>query len=139
MIEEYWQEIIEMAPTAFGKLVYVASLRDENKGTYQHYALEECATREEGDHFLTHMHRQLFYGWLNLSLEEQVADLTLYLHDLPAEPNVVLETWRKVEPFGFYVPAGAGRGDRELFLTDLRIIVDLLTPDEPSFLPEATT
>jgi hypothetical protein len=137
-IDDFWRETIERISTAFGSLVYAASLRDENKGTYQHYGMEQYATPAEGHQFLAQAHRQLFYTWLNMDLEDQVDDLTFYLRDLSSDPGGVLETWRKIEPFVLYIPAAAGAGDRELFLTDLRLIVDLLTPVE-QLRPEAAT
>jgi hypothetical protein len=132
MNEQFINNNVVPIPTLLGRLVYASSLRDINKGTYYDPALEG-QPEEEIHAFLTSLHRTLFYEWLNLSLEEQLDDLMAYLRELSGDPARVIEAWRTTEPFALYIPAGAGRGDQELFLTDLRIIVDLLRVDEPSY------
>jgi hypothetical protein len=130
MVQDVWQNIVSEIPTHFGRLVYLASLRDENKGTYWHPALEKYGDPEECDQILAQSHRVVFYDWLALRLAEQCQDMVAYLQDVQGQPGTVLGTWKKIEPFGRYLPLEYGAGDRELFLTDLRTLVDLLISDE---------
>ncbi len=126
MTEIAWQDTVVDIPSLFGKLVYVAALRDENKGTYRHYGLEKEWPADDVHETLRQAHRVLFYEWISMALQLQVQDMLEYLAGLEGTSRTVLATWRKVEPFLAYVPADSGRGDRELFVTDLRILVDLL-------------
>ena len=125
-IEDLWRSTIAEIPSLFGRLVYLASLRDENKGFYHHAALEEQCDAEHCDLLLAQSHRAVFYDWLALGLPEQCADLREYLQSLHGLPSVILNTWKKAEPFSRYLPETYGAGDRELFLTDLRTLIDLL-------------
>lgn len=123
------EDILAGLPGAFARLVYLSSLRDENSGTYRHYALEARHTPEQCHAALLACHREIFYAWLRTSLEEQRDELRSYLGTLDEDRTTVLTTWKKLEPFRLYVPAEATRGERELFLSDLRILGDLFLQD----------
>lgn len=126
VVDSLQQHTFASIPSHFGKMVYLAGLRDENSAQYRHFGLEKLYHRDECHQALLHSHRLLFYEWLRLTLAEQREDLLLYVHDLSEDPPTVLRTWKKLEPFRLYAPAETGRGDMELFLSDLRILLDLL-------------
>ena len=136
MIDDFWQNTIAETPTVWGKLVYLASLRDENSGAYRHYALEKRLPPEDCHEILQQNHRAIFYDWLGLTLEEQKDDLLESWRDLAVDLPTVLATWDKLEPYRLYLPSETSRGDRELFLTDLRTILDLLLADQRTLVSE---
>lgn len=138
MTYEAWQEVISEIPTLWGRMAYLGSLRDENSGIYRYFALEKSFSVEECNRVLQQSHRAVFYDWLGLSLEEQKNDLLETWRDLPSDLPSVLATWDKLEPYRLYLPADASRGDRQLFLTDLRIILDLLIADQAAPLTSVT-
>jgi hypothetical protein len=126
IVDEIHRHTLSAIPSDFGRLVYLANLRDENSAQYRHPGLEKLHPQDECQQALLHSHRLLFYEWLRLTLAEQREDLLSYLHYLGEDPPTVLKTWRKLEPFRLYPPAETGRGDLELFLSDLRILLELL-------------
>jgi hypothetical protein len=59
---------IERIDTVFGRLAYLASLRDPDSGMYCHPALGQMLALEEIDAALREVHWRFFYQWLDLTL-----------------------------------------------------------------------
>jgi hypothetical protein len=115
---ELWRKTLSRIPTSFGRLVYLASLRDELSGRYLHPALFEVVGRELTDRTLRHSHHQIFAEWLNFTLSEQKSDLDTYLTSTQAP----LETL----PYRNLPPSTAHQVERQLYLTDLETLLELL-------------
>ena len=62
------------------RLVYLASTRDYNSGTYHHDGLAARFRADAASKALEIAHRQIFYQLSAYSLEELVAELELYLN-----------------------------------------------------------
>ncbi len=114
---ELWRETLSRIPTLFGRLVYLAALRDA-AGGYSHPGLSHTLGREHADRTLRHSHHQVFAQWLSLGLEEQKNDLDIFLNQLRA-PRESLR-YREL------VPPGARDAERQLYLTDLETLLELL-------------
>ena len=123
---DLWRHTLSQIPSLFGRLVYLCSLRDQNTGHYQHFGLAQLFGEEEAHRALRQSHLESFGEWLAYSLEEQKADLDLYLAGLDGERRVILGTWIRVAPYRNLVPAGARDVERQLYLADLEAILELL-------------
>lgn len=123
---DLWRHTLSQIPSVFGRLVYLSSLRDPNTGLYQHYGLAQAFSDQEADHALRESHEQAFGQWLCFPLEQQRADLGLYLDGLGGNPRTLLDTWIRLAPYRNLVPAGAREVERRLYLADLETILELL-------------
>ena len=83
-----------------------------------HVPLTEIVGREITDRTLRHSHHQIFTEWLGYSLAEQKGDLDDYL----SSSGVALETL----PYRDFTPATAHQVERQLYLTDLETLLELL-------------
>jgi hypothetical protein len=117
-------------PTLFGRLVYLASLRDSNSGVYRHHGLYSIFGREESRMALSQHHRTVFREWLALPLEAKHQDLAAYLNGLEDPRELVLEHWTKVRPYRGYIPASARRSERALFFSELEVLMEILRVSE---------
>jgi hypothetical protein len=123
---DLWRNTLSQIPSVFGRLVYLCSLRDQNTGAYQHYGLSQMFGRAEADRALRNSHQQAFEEWLCFTLEQQKADLDLYLAGLNGNRRTILETWIRLAPYRNLVPSSAREVERQLYLADLEAILDLL-------------
>ena len=129
ILEDVWSNTISSVPSEFGKLVYLSSLRDANSGAYHHYGLEHVYSPEQCNLALRQSHREVFYRWLNLKLSEQKEDLEFYLRSVEGDLPTILATWSTLRPYRGYLPVTATNAEREWFLSDLEVILDLLSAD----------
>ena len=83
-----------------------------------------------GDHdasrALQEAHENAFAEWLGYTLEQQKADLDLYLSSLDENKRTIVETWLKLTPYQNLVPTVVMEMERELYVADLRALLDLL-------------
>ena len=125
-ISDLWRNTLSQIPTVFGRLVYLAALRDTNSGRYEHHGLALVFGENEADRALRRSHVQTFSEWLCFNLEQQRADLGLYLSALLDERKRIVDNWLRIEPFRSLVPSSATRTETELYLSDFRILLGLL-------------
>ncbi len=122
--QEIVHQMLNEAPGDFGKLVLMSSLSDSSVGEYRHPALNRNIPSSIAHEVLRDSHEQVFSRWLELVLEEQWKAVSEYF---TAEPvgNLALqrtsnESWEKL------IPPAAGAPQRELFLSDLRLVLSLV-------------
>jgi hypothetical protein len=121
--EDVWRRTLRQIPTVYGRLVYLAQRRSPDSGLYEHHGLAKMFGEEEADTALHLSHDQTFRRWLELGLEEQKADLALYFAGLPTNRKVLVENWLRLAPYRNLVPYDASPADKELFLTDLELLL----------------
>jgi hypothetical protein len=123
---DLWRRTLSQIPSIFGRLVYLCSLRDPNTGQYEHYGLAQAFGEEEADQVLRSSHEQAFSDWLCQNLEQQQADLDLYLSGLNGNRAGIVETWARLAPYRHLVPSTARELERDLYLSDLEALLALL-------------
>ncbi|HEV3199104.1 MAG TPA: hypothetical protein VGZ73_14425 [Bryobacteraceae bacterium] len=116
---ELWRRTLSQIPTVFGRLVYLASLRDAATNRYAHASLTPLLGAEDADRTLCHSHHQVFSQWIGFSLAEQKADLDEYIRETGGRKHLL-------QQYGNLVPAKARDVERQLYITDLETLVELL-------------
>jgi hypothetical protein len=115
---EMWKRILRQIPTHFGRLVYLASLRDSPAGNYTHAPFTDAVGPEVAGRMLALSHHTVFAEWIALPLAGQKSDLIDYF----SETGAILDPHR----FRDLPPATAHDVERQLFFTDLETLRDLL-------------
>jgi hypothetical protein len=98
--------------------VFLSGLRDPLTGSYAHPPLSQIVGREITDRTLNQSHHEVFSEWLSCSLARQKADLDEYLTGTRAPFDVA--RYRDL------VPTAAHQVERQLYLTDLETLLELL-------------
>jgi hypothetical protein len=103
------------------RLVYLASTRDYNSGTYHHDGLAARYRADAASKALEIAHRQVFYHLAAYPLEKLVEELELYLNSSHESPADVLRIWQKLEPYRIAIPVEVNPAVARLFLSNVRL------------------
>lgn len=121
---DLWKNTLSRIPTIYGRMAYLASLRDPNSGAYRHHGLSALFGRDESGKALRESHQSVFYDWLNLSLAEKYDELVSYLEALEDSSSVVLDHWISARTYEALLPEGARKMEIELFSRDLDALLE---------------
>jgi hypothetical protein len=120
--------MLDAIPTLFGRLVYLASLRDSTSGYYCETSLVPVLGTEGVDRAIRHSHHQVFSQWLSYSLAEQKEDLDDFLRTLGHIPGQPIN-WSAAIPYRTLIPPAARDVEKQLYLADLETLMELLTAE----------
>ena len=115
---ELWKRTLVQIPTHFGRLVYMAGLREASAGQYVYGPLTDVVGFEIAGRTLAVSHHSVFAEWIALPLSKQKSDLAEFLAGStpPSGATAYRDLW----------PASAHEVERQLYLTDLETLLDLL-------------
>jgi hypothetical protein len=108
-------------PGDLARLIYLASTRDYNTGTYHHDGLAARFRPDAAGKALEIAHRQVFYRLSAYSLEELVKELERYLNSSHESPAEILRTWQKLEPYRVAIPMEVNPAVSRLFLSNVKL------------------
>jgi len=124
---DLWRNTLSQIPSVFGRLVYLSSLRDPNSGRYEHAGLAQLFGQRESDRALRQSHSQTFDEWLCFDMEQQKADLDLYLAGLMDNRKTIIETWSRLCPYKGLIPTNNVDGHAaELYLAEFNALLQLM-------------
>ena len=109
-----------------GRLIYLASMRDYNSGSYHHDGLTDRFSPEIARKALELAHRQVFYRVSALSLENVVEEIEIYLRSSRESPEKFLRAWEKLEPYHIAIPLEVNPTVARLFLSNIRLALAIL-------------
>ena len=126
---ESWQRTLAGIPTFPGRMAYLASLRNANTGTYEHFGLSQRIGAPEVDRLLRRSHFDLFQEWLCFGLDRQRRELDDYLADLEGDKREIVSTWLSLGPYAVWIPAESRDVERKLYYADLGAVLELIRRD----------
>ncbi len=126
---ESWQRTLAGIPTFPGRMAYLASLRNANTGTYEHFGLSQRIGAPEVDRLLRRSHIELFQEWLCFGLERQRREIDEYLADLEGDKREIVSTWLSLGPYAAWIPAESRDVERKLYYADLGAVLELIRRD----------
>jgi hypothetical protein len=123
-----WIRDLSRIETFYGRLVYLAGLRNSDNGRYEHYGCSPgTPTSLMVSRNLKRIHETIFRDWIGLSLERKKADIELYIVTLDqGDRRLLVDCWLRLEPYKNLVPASFQGPERQRHISDFEAILGLL-------------
>ncbi len=126
--------------TYFGRLIYLASLRDNSTGRYYHEGIRVRYSNKEAMHeALSLCHENCFSGFLKLSLEEQTQEVREVLESHGGLTKDLIKTWRRLRPFEILHPERCHPVEQDLFSRNMDIILKVLRAHTKAILTQESS
>lgn len=124
--DEAWARDLAHIRTSYGRLVYLAGLRNPDTGRYEHYGSTNAA-RAHSSRTLKHIHEQIFNEWVSHPLERKKADIELYIIGIDQVGRAeLIDAWLRLTPYKNLVPASIQGPERQKHISDFEAILGLL-------------
>jgi hypothetical protein len=128
-LADLWKHTLSQIPSTYGRLAYLASLRDANSGVYRHHGLSASFGREESVAALRKSHEDTFREWLSLALSFKSADLIAHFQNVQENPRQVVTYLARATPYLSQIPDSASPAQRRQFKMEMEILLELLKND----------
>jgi hypothetical protein len=128
-LADLWKHTLSQIPSTYGRLAYLASLRDANSGVYRHHGLSASFGREESVGALRKSHEDTFREWLSLALSLKSADLISHFQNVQENPRQVVTYLARATPYLSQIPDSASPAQRRQFKMEMEILLELLKND----------
>jgi hypothetical protein len=123
--------LLDTLPNDLTRMIYLASLRDCNSGTYLHPELSQQRGVQAADGALRACHEQVFRRLLTTRLAEYVIQLQEYIRYTRGEILTVLKTWRSLQAYRATVPVSALAASTELYFLNVAIALEIVARQAP--------
>jgi hypothetical protein len=138
VVEDFTARTLAAITSEFGKLLYVTSLCDLSSGRYHHEGLTARFPAEAVQQALGFCHHELFLRFLEMPLERQEWDLRSCLASMEGDYGTKVRRWKETEFYRSLIPTESPAYLREMFLANVRVLLDLLLEEGAKPAPGAS-
>jgi hypothetical protein len=123
-----WIRDLSQIETSYGRLVYLAGLRNPDNGKYEHFGVSPgSAGSVMASRTLKRIHETVFRDWIGFSLERKKADIELYIASVDqGDRRSLVDAWLRLTPYKNLVPASVQGPERQRHISDFEAILGLL-------------
>lgn len=120
-------------PNDLSRLIFLATLRDNNSGRYFHPDLARRFSQSVADRAMLACHQRIYEQVVALPIEDLMDQLDLYVTTVPAPRKRMIESWTKLKAYRATIPIGINPISAEIFFMKVDAAVAILgarLPDE---------
>jgi hypothetical protein len=120
------EDALSTLPNDLTRLVYLASIRDYNSGTYRHSLLSKQFNSLTMHRAFDLWHQEVFARLLTNSICNYVAQLEGYLRYSRAERRQFIATWKSLQAYKAAIPLRVPRRACETFFLNVQTALTIL-------------
>jgi len=121
-------------PNDIARMIYIATLRDNNTGGYFHPDLARRLTLADADRAMLICHQEIYEQLVSLELEDLTDQLDVYFQSVHAARTRSIENWKKLRAYRATVPINADLISTEILFMKIDVALAVLE----ARLPERT-
>jgi hypothetical protein len=129
LTEDLTERTLAAITSEYGKLIYLASLRDLASGQYRHEGLEAVYSAGSVQEALSHAHREVCSRIMEMPLARQEMDLLDSWKGFEAQPEELVGNWKESEVYRTLLPAGLPDYMRTLFCSNIETLLSVFEVD----------
>ena|ERR1700761_6926774 len=126
ILKDLWARELSLISTSYGRLVFLAGLRNPNTGQYEYYGCPESTSSYSVSQALRRIHEEIFREWVTYTLERKKADIEAYINGLDIDHADLIDAWLRLTPYKNLVPGSIQGPERQKHISDLEAILGLL-------------
>jgi hypothetical protein len=126
--EALWIRDLSQIGTSYGRLVYLAGLRNPDTGRYEHYgSTAGSPSNLIASRTLKRIHETIFKEWVSYPLERKKTDVEAYIASIDqVDQAELIDAWLRLTPYKNLVPASIQGPERQRHVSDFEAILGLL-------------
>jgi hypothetical protein len=126
--ESLWVRDLALIRTSYGRLVFLAGLRNQDTGRYEHYSASSYLTSNlVASRTIKRVHENIFREWVSLPLQDKKRDIESYINGIAHVGKAALiDTWLRLTPYMNLVPGSVQGPERQKHISDFEAILGLL-------------
>jgi hypothetical protein len=113
-------------PNDLSRLIFLATLRDNNSGHYFHPDLARRFSECIADRAMLDCHQRIYKQVVALSIEDLTDQLDLYVTTVPAPRERMIESWTKLKAYRATIPIDTDPISTEIFFMKVEVAVAIL-------------
>jgi hypothetical protein len=113
-------------PNDLSRLIFLATLRDNNSGHYFHPDLARRFSERVADRAMLACHQRIYKQVVALSIEDLTDQLDLYVTTVPAPRERMIESWTKLKAYRATIPIDTDLISAEIFFMKVEVAVAIL-------------
>jgi hypothetical protein len=135
LTEDLAERTLAAISTEYGKLIYLASLRDLASGMYRHEGLEALYSAGSAQEALLYAHREVCSRIMEMPLAMQETDLLGCWKGFDVEAEGLIGNWKESEAYRTLIPFGLPDYMRTLFCSNIETLLSVFESDRVTSQP----
>ena len=135
LTEDLTERTLAAIASEYGKLIYLASLRDLASGTYRHEGLEVLYSAGSVQEALLQAHREVCSRIMEMPLALQEMDLASCWRGFETDAEGLIGNWKESEAYRTLIPFGLPDYMRTLFCSNIETLLSVFEADRAKDLP----
>ena len=113
-------------PNDLSRLIFLATLRDNNSGHYYHPEVARRFSGEVADRAMLVCHRRIYEQVVALAIEDLTDQLDVYIATVPVPRGRLIESWTKLKAYRATIPMDTDPIAAEMFFMKVDVAVAIL-------------